>query len=69
MNMVLQSFDVVRGGEVISHYELFKNGFHNEVRTTTEIIHTGLNAERHYDECLEMNREIASMIGAEVIER
>ena len=69
MDCVLRSFDVVKDGNVLSHYELFKRGCTREVRTTTEVIFTGAYADQEYKSCLETNKTIASMIGAEVIEK
>lgn len=69
MDCILRAFDVIKDGRVISHYELFKRGFTREVRTDTDVIYTGVGAEREYKECLETNRQIAAMIGAEVVEK
>lgn len=68
MDCILRAFDVVKDGRVISHYELFKRGYTREVRSTTSVIYTGIGAENTYKECLETNRQIAAMIGAEVVE-
>ena len=67
MDMVLRSFNVVKDGKTISHYELFKRGSVREIRTSTEVIYTGAYAEQEFRNCLETNKQIASMIGAEVV--
>lgn len=67
--MVLRSFEVVKDGKVLSHYELFRRGSVREVRTSTEVIFTGAFADQEYQSCLELNKQLASMLGAEVVER
>lgn len=68
MDCVLRSFDVVKDGNVLSHFELFKRGYTREVRSASEVIYTGAYADREYYSCLETNRQIATMIGAEIVE-
>lgn len=68
MNTVLKSFDVVKDGKVLAHFELFKQGFRNEVRTASEVIYTGAGADQYYQTCLEDNKKLAEMIGGEIVE-
>ena len=67
MNYVLRSFDVIKDEKVLAHFELFRRGYVNEVRTETETIHTGAFADQKYEECLETNKQLAALIGATVV--
>lgn len=68
MDCVLRAFNVIKDGVIISHYELFKRGYVREVRSATDVIYTGAGAEREYASCLEVNKQLAALIGAEVKE-
>ena len=68
MDCILKSFEVVKDGKVLSHFELFKRGYTREVRTATEVIFTGAYADQEYTSCLETNKAIADMIGATIVE-
>lgn len=67
MDAVLKSFKVIKNNETLSYFELFKRGSVYEVRNAREVIYTGIKAEKEYDSCLEVNKEVASLIDAEVI--
>ncbi len=69
MDMVLRSFEVIKDDKVLSHFELFKNGYVKEVRTATEVIFRGAYADQEYNNCLATNKQIALMIGAKVVEK
>lgn len=69
MDCVLRSFDVINNnGEVVSHFELFKRGYTRELRTSTEVIYTGFDANKEYFNTLELNKQLAVMLGCRVVE-
>lgn len=69
MNCVLKSFDVIVDNMVVAHFELFKNGYRNEVRTAHATIFTGAYADQYYNKCLEDNKLLCTMLGGEVVEK
>ena len=68
MNCVLKYFDVVKDGKQLAHFELFRRGTVNEVRTSTEVIFTGAFADQKYMESLNTNKMMAQLMDAQVIE-
>ncbi len=60
MITTLKKFEVRRKDtdELISAYSLKLNGYRYELHSTTEVFMSGIEAERHYSECLELNKLI-----------
>lgn len=47
---------------LISAYSLKLNGYTYELHSMTEVIMRGIEAERHYSECLELNKLIVGQM-------
>ena len=71
MITTLKYFDVfdTNKNEVVASYALKLNGYDYELHTKTEIIMSGIEAERHYPELLSNQRMLCGMIpNLEIVE-
>lgn len=55
-------------GNEIATYCLKLNGYTYELHSKREVICSGVEAERKYNECLELNRLIADKMGFALVE-
>lgn len=69
MNCELKSFDIIKDGKILDHVSLFRRGYINEVRNQIEVIHTGIDAEKKYNDVLEQHKKLATFMGAQIIEK
>lgn len=64
MITTLKKFEVwsKETNNLISAYSLKLNGYRYELHSLTEVIMSGIEAERHYSKCLELNKLIVEQM-------